>query len=230
MLAMANKRGSVFGTPPGLANRARVSLECVLKALEKFQQPDKYSRTKDNEGRRIEEIDGGWRLLNYEKHRELRDEDDRKEYMREYMRDYRSGKQPVNSVNNVSSCKPQLAQAEAEADTEKELTLSAAPQGPPKKTNGHSKADPRHEVFKKMIFRCYEELNHDTSLWDGSDAKQLSALLKAKPDLDEEKFESWLSNYADSENINRADRPRVFLPKISSYAAGPLTKFGRPTI
>lgn len=123
MLAMANKNGFVFGSPPGLANRARVPVDAVREALRKFQEPDPDSRTKDFEGRRIEVIDGGWRLLNYAKHRAIRDEEDRKMYMREYMREYR--KPDVNNnVNKVSRRKPQLAQAEAEADTEEPKSFS----------------------------------------------------------------------------------------------------------
>lgn len=111
MLAMANKNGFVFGSVPGLANRARVPVEAAREALRKFQEPDRDSRTKDFEGRRIEEVDGGWRLLNYAKHRAIRDEEERREYMKNFMRDKRS-------VSNVSRRKPSLSQAEAEAEAE----------------------------------------------------------------------------------------------------------------
>jgi hypothetical protein len=70
MLAMANRRGLVEASLPGLAVAARVSLEECQEALNKFTSPDPHSRTKDHEGRRIEEVDGGWVLLNYEKHRQ----------------------------------------------------------------------------------------------------------------------------------------------------------------
>ena len=89
--------------------------------------------------------------------------------------------------------------------------------------------DPRHSEFQKLIFRCHRYLNkNDTPSWDASDAKQLSLLLKAKPDLTSAQFHAWLGNYADSENINPASRPRKFLPKITEYASGPLDKFGKP--
>jgi len=83
MLAMADKRGRVWGSIPGLANRARVPIESVKKALTSFLGPDEYSRTKDHDGRRIAEIDGGWVLLNYQKYRDLRDEEHRREQNRE---------------------------------------------------------------------------------------------------------------------------------------------------
>jgi hypothetical protein len=79
MLAMADQHGRVMASVPGLAHRARVSLEEGLAALERFMTPDPYSRTPDHEGRRIEVIDGGWRLLNYAKYRALKDEEAQKE-------------------------------------------------------------------------------------------------------------------------------------------------------
>lgn len=79
MLAMADQYGRVLGSVPGLANRARVPIEDTRIALDAFMSPDPDSRTKDNEGRRIEAIDGGWRLLNHAKYRDLRSADDRRE-------------------------------------------------------------------------------------------------------------------------------------------------------
>lgn len=86
----------------------------------------------------------------------------------------------------------------------------------------------KHQTFKELIFKCYNYLNDENPPWDGSDAKQLDSIIKSKPDLTPEKFHDWLISYAKSENINPAARPRVFLTKISDYAAGPLNKFGRP--
>ncbi len=85
MLAMADRRGRIWGSIPGLANRARLSVDQVEDALTRFQRPDKYSRTPDHEGRRVEKIDGGWRLLNHAKYREIRDEEAIKESKREYI-------------------------------------------------------------------------------------------------------------------------------------------------
>lgn len=83
MLAMCDKDGQVFAALPGLARRANIPLEDVEKSIQCFLSPDPYSRTKDYDGVRIEEIDGGWRLLNYQKYRDLRDTLDRKEQVRE---------------------------------------------------------------------------------------------------------------------------------------------------
>lgn len=78
MLAMADRYGRVMAATPGLATAAGVSIKQVEIALACFLSPDPYSRTPDHEGRRIEKIEKGWRLLNYEKNREEKDEEHQK--------------------------------------------------------------------------------------------------------------------------------------------------------
>ena len=71
MLALSDKDGRVMASVPGLARAALVSRAECEAALEYLLAPDPDSRTPDYEGRRIEEIDGGWFLLNHAKYREL---------------------------------------------------------------------------------------------------------------------------------------------------------------
>lgn len=74
LLVEADPKGRVFGTVPGIANSAAVSVEECRTAIEKFLSPDPDSRTPDDEGRRIRPIEGGWQLLNYKRYREMRTE------------------------------------------------------------------------------------------------------------------------------------------------------------
>jgi hypothetical protein len=115
MLAMADRKGRIWASVPGLANRARVSVEETETALGSFLSPDPHSRTTDYEGRRIEEIDGGWRLLNYSKYREYRDEEDRREYQRDWDRKNRCN--PTKSDKSDPN-RPPTTKAEAEAEIE----------------------------------------------------------------------------------------------------------------
>ena len=78
MLAIANKHGEVQASIPGLAQIAWITLVDTEKAIGKFLSPDKYSRTPDDEGRRIERIDGGWLLLNHAKYRAMASKDEEK--------------------------------------------------------------------------------------------------------------------------------------------------------
>lgn len=121
MLAMADRKGRVFASIPGLANRSRVPLEDAVKAIDTFLSPDAYSRTPDFEGRRIEPIDGGWRLLNHEKYRTIRDEEITKEHKRNYINNRRAAEREESKKNSTveRSRDNAEAEAEAEADTEK---------------------------------------------------------------------------------------------------------------
>jgi hypothetical protein len=71
MLAICDKHGEVHASIPGLAQISGVPLSDVETAINKFLSPDQYSRTPDDEGRRIEPIDGGWLLINHAKYREM---------------------------------------------------------------------------------------------------------------------------------------------------------------
>jgi len=90
MLALSDSRGRVWASIPGLANAARVPVEDCQIAIDTLLAPDRYSRSKEHDGRRIEEIDGGWQILNYIKFRELKDSEQEKEHKREYMRKRRA--------------------------------------------------------------------------------------------------------------------------------------------
>ena len=69
LLAMADKHGVAEGSVPGLADFARVSVPACRRALEALAAPDPDSRSQEHDGRRIQAVDGGWQLLNYDKYR-----------------------------------------------------------------------------------------------------------------------------------------------------------------
>lgn len=113
MLAMADKNGEVLASIPGLARAANISIEDCEEGLEILKAPDKYSRTTDYEGRRIEDIDGGWILLNHSKYRDKMGATERREYNRRKQAEYRARQKSekervtdtsadVKNVNDVS--------------------------------------------------------------------------------------------------------------------------------
>lgn len=97
MLAMSGKDGVVEGSIPGLADFAKVSIEDCEMALKKLMEPDPYSRSKEHEGRRIEEVDGGWLILNRSKYREKMGSDERRAYKAAKQREYREKKRRLES-------------------------------------------------------------------------------------------------------------------------------------
>ena len=99
MLALKDERHQVRCSIPGLADFARVPIDKCQDALKVLSSPDHYSRTKDHEGRRIEECDGGWFILNGEKFRRLMSEEDRKEYQKSWIKQKRMSIQLSTSVD-----------------------------------------------------------------------------------------------------------------------------------
>jgi hypothetical protein len=83
-----------------------------------------------------------------------------------------------------------------------------------------------HGIVRQHIQECYRDLNHITCPWDGSEAKALDRMLQHNPSWTEMQWLEMISNYFLSEGVNGA-RPRRWLPNISTYARGPLNKFGR---
>lgn len=89
MLVKKNRQQIVEAAVPGLANAARLSLEETEKSLAELSAPDRYSRTKEHDGRRIQEVPGGWLILNGEKYRDMLSLEERREYKRKKQKEYR---------------------------------------------------------------------------------------------------------------------------------------------
>lgn len=98
LLALANGEGIVEGSIPGLANVCRVSVEECQRAIDVFLAPDAYSRNPDHDGRRIEPVPGGWRILNYRNYRSKGQDKDGSRA--DYMRRYRSLQESVTCNNS----------------------------------------------------------------------------------------------------------------------------------
>lgn len=71
MLAKCDKDGMVRCARSGLLRAANVPAEEFDRALASLEAPDPESRTRDNEGRRVQEVEGGWLVLNHGKYRKF---------------------------------------------------------------------------------------------------------------------------------------------------------------
>lgn len=160
MLASINDpSGHIDGSVPGMAAISRMSIEDAEKAIAKLESPDPYSRTPDEDGRRIVREPGGWRVVNATKYRDARDSEKRREQNRESQQRWRERKQNVSQRkqdiirNNQTSAH---ADAEAEADKEKNPPLS--PQGgkPPDKKEFGEFVRLKPEEHKALVERFGE--------------------------------------------------------------------------
>jgi len=112
LLAMCDEDGIVDAPLPAIASRARVEVEACRVAMDKFQEPDPDSRTKDHEGRRIKKLDEGWLVLNHRKYRDMMSLEHRREYKRLKAHEYRN---QIKEMDRGKTIKEQIrARAKAE--------------------------------------------------------------------------------------------------------------------
>lgn len=90
LLAAMDQDGfCAFASAQNLAHRAIVSLEAAQSALRTLEGSDPNSADPDNEGRRIERVDGGWVVLNAPKYRAIVTKVASREQNRERVRRFR---------------------------------------------------------------------------------------------------------------------------------------------
>lgn len=103
LMALSDQDGIVEGSIPGLASIAHITISEFEEALKVFKSPDPYSRTKEHDGRRILEIDGGFQLINHRKFREKMNFEDRREYKRRKAQEYRQKNKSLKTNENLES-------------------------------------------------------------------------------------------------------------------------------
>lgn len=132
MLALCDSEGFIRGSPGWLAKRARVQVEECLSALKKFQSPDPLSRTKDKEGRRIEETPDGWVIVNYLLYRSMDGRELSKDARRVYQRNWMRNKRSQQKLTPVNVSQPS---ASASASVQEGGTGGGSQQTIPEKVN-----------------------------------------------------------------------------------------------
>lgn len=110
LLVLADKNGEVTATIPGLARMAGVPIPDCEHAVNKFLAPDPYSRTPDDQGRRLEQIEGGWCLLNHQKYRLMAGKDEQRSSNAERQRRWKE-RQDRNGKSVTGNAKVTLSNA-----------------------------------------------------------------------------------------------------------------------
>jgi len=97
MLLMKDRDQMVRAAIPGLAMRARLTLEETLSALKELGKPDQYSQNQEYEGRRVVEVEKGatWLVVSGAKYRDLMNREERLEYKRKKQAEYRARKKTL---------------------------------------------------------------------------------------------------------------------------------------
>jgi hypothetical protein len=209
MLAMVNRNGIVEASVPGLADMARVSVEQCEDALNILRSPDAYSRTKDNDGRRVQDVDGGFLLLNYAKYRAEMSADDRREYQRAYRKSYRQeGRDKARCGQQLVNIGQQMSTGSIHADATASATASATAYRDEDSQIELIRAEESAPASKEKTEAAWiEELSADAA-YQGIDvrrehAKMLRWCRENRKTGTRKRFINWL---------NRADRPLAEQP------------------
>lgn len=135
MIILCGPDGVIDMTPHALAARTGIPLDIIQEGIAVLEAPDPYSRSTENDGRRIERMDGhrpwGWLIVNYAKYRRMVDAEEKREAdririaaKRAAERAAKDGKERHVADNATVAEKSQsvadVAQAEAEVEVKRE--------------------------------------------------------------------------------------------------------------
>ncbi len=229
MLAMADRDGIVEASVPGLANRAGVTREEVETALFTFLSPDPDSRTKEHEGRRIEVIDGGWKLLNYEKYRdkwslEEKREKDAERQRRKRERDASKKVTPVTKsrlsshlISSASQHTESVPEPSVPPESEVQIKVHEGPQGRLPETIWQELWEVRYG--RKLVWSMNTGRNGEVSLlhalWRQAEA--------SAPHAPEIRFRHWIIRYLGDDDPWMSERSHPVIgitTRINQYEPG----------
>lgn len=140
LLLVCDREGFVRISIPGLADRAKVSIPECEEAISRLESPDPYSQSREEDGARIIRVgDNGeplWHLVNYEKYRAIKDQDQERERRRIKKARYRARKKEGPCLPTVypmsTPCLPSVSpivEGEAEAEAIKNTPPTPSERG-----------------------------------------------------------------------------------------------------
>lgn len=168
LLAICDPTGHVIGTDVAIARRINMPVADFTRCVEQLKHPDPDSNSKEEDGRRVVNSEGerGYKVVNYLTYREMRDEHDRREYMRDYMKKYRENKASVKPVKPRKQKLTALAKAEEEAKADADND-SASP----------GSGATEYSLFVKAWMPYYKARTGGEYPFNGRDGKAVNELL-----------------------------------------------------
>jgi len=144
MIVLCDADGVLDMTPNAISRRTGIPIEHIKAGIEILEHTDPYSRTKDEDGRRIRRLEDdrpwGWYIVNHKKYKNLQDSDTIRAQNRERKRRQREREIDVTDSHAMSrsvtdSHAPSL-HTDTNTDTDtRTTTLSGKPDPSPPKNN-----------------------------------------------------------------------------------------------
>lgn len=135
MLVLCSPDGVLDMTPQAIAARTSIPFDIITKGIGILSQPDPYSRTPGEEGKRIVPIDNhrpwGWVIVNYRKYRDMQTRAQKNEADRVRIAEKRKANKSndVATCSNVSQPVADVAHADADATTDTDTDTEAKNKG-----------------------------------------------------------------------------------------------------
>lgn len=118
MIVLCDADGTVDMTPSTLSRRTGIPIEHIKAGIDVLENPDPWSRTPDEEGRRIIRLEPhrpwGWHIVNHQKYKSLQDADTVREQNRIRKQRQREKSRPVTESH------VQSRHTDTDTDTEKD--------------------------------------------------------------------------------------------------------------
>lgn len=131
MIILCNQDGMIDMTPQAIAARTSIPLKIIKKGISILENPDPFSRTPDEDGRRIELIDAhrpwGWHIVNHAKYRALQDADTVRAQTRERVKKHRDAKASVTVTDGNGQ--KRYTDTDTDTDTKRVEAQPRSPKG-----------------------------------------------------------------------------------------------------
>ncbi len=169
-------------------------------------------------------IDEQWNLVNWNKRQFLSDSST--DRVRKH-REKQALKQDETLQKRPLPVTVTAPDTDTEADTEAERKKPS--RGEPRAAKTKTQiADERHQDFKAAIKAYWESKNPGIDMpWGPSEGKQLGMWLREAPHINLSQFKEILRNRYKSD-INHSERPCQWIRWITSFAGGPVDRYGKP--
>jgi hypothetical protein len=219
LIVLCDKDGLVDMTPPAIAATTSIPLDIIQKGIEALQQPDPYSRSPAQDGRRIVLADParpwGWTIVNYDYYKNLASREDKKEKDRLRMAENR------NQINHVAGSREQsqtvadVAHVDVDVDVDVDTNITTSSQA---KACGNSASGIQDCPHQEIIALYHKILptNPTVKMWGSGRQASLRQRWKENPSIEE--WTAFFSRVAKSKfltgRVNQGDRK----PFVASLA------------
>lgn len=201
MLVLCNQDGVLDMTPQAMAARTSIPLEIITKGIGILAEVDPYSRTPDEDGRRIVLLDEhrpwGWRIVNYAKYQQIKNRADKLEADRVRIAE----KRKANKNSDVAGCREESQSVADVAPVTPSASTALKPSSAKAEVSKPSVSPCPH----KEIIGLYHEIlptapRVNLKLWNGSREKALQARWREDPDRQNpEWWRSFFEHVAESD-------------------------------